>query len=223
MTVAQRKQIAALLPNLAQNKVTDAPWLLDTECPVSILWDIQHGSEWIEELVNAEHVTEVYVATTDNKFFSKLKLQALEAMGLQLVTEEEKRPLSAGFETNIEYFRLDFLDPQEIQMGRQFSAILPILWMMAGSRGPRPEAPDVHAPWLLPDGCPFVVLMQETRFKEFVRHVESRADLTHVFVVTNSQDTVYKLRHEWPELNVVQLYKDYLENFRINLSEKTAL
>jgi adenine-specific DNA-methyltransferase len=128
--------------------------------------------------------------------------------------------MAEGFSANLEYFRLDFLDPQEIQMGRQFSAILPILWMMAGSRGPRPDAPDAHAPWLLPDGCPFVVLMQETRFKEFVRHVESRADLTHVFIVTNSQDTVYKLRHEWPELRVVQLYKDYLENFRINLSEK---
>jgi adenine-specific DNA-methyltransferase len=129
-------------------------------------------------------------------------------------------PMAEGFSANLEYFRLDFLDPQEIQMGRQFSAILPILWMMAGSRGPRPDAPDAHAPWLLPDGCPFVVLMQETRFKEFVRHVESRSDLTHVFIVTNSQDTVYKLRHEWPELRVVQLYKDYLENFRINLSEK---
>lgn len=131
-------------------------------------------------------------------------------------------PMAEGFSTNLEYFRLDFLDPQEIQMGRQFSAILPILWMMAGSRGPRPGAPDAHAPWLLPDGCPFVVLMQETRFKEFVRHVESRGDLTHIFIVTNSLDSVHKLRYEWPELRVVQLYKDYLENFRINLSEKPA-
>jgi adenine-specific DNA-methyltransferase len=131
-------------------------------------------------------------------------------------------PMADGFAANLEYFRLDFLDPQEIQMGRQFAAILPVLWMMAGARGPRPAAPDAHAPWLLPDGCPFVVLMQETRFKEFVRHVESRSDLTHVFIVTNSQDTVYKLRREWPELHVVQLYKDYLENFRINLSEKPA-
>ena len=64
--------------------------------------------------------------------------------------------------------------------------------------------------------------MQETRFKDFVRHVEARQDLTHIFIVTNSADTVYKLREEWPELRVVQLYKDYLENFRINLSESTA-
>lgn len=222
LATAQRKQIVALLPNLAQNQVTDAPWLLDADCPVSILWDIQHGSAWLEELANTEHVNEIYVATTDNKFFSRLKTQALEAIGPQNFFEEEKRPLSTGFETNLEYFRLDFLDPQEVQMGRQFSAILPILWMMAGSRGPRPEAPDAHAPWLLPDGSPFVVLMHETRFKEFVRHVDSRSDLTHVFIVTNSQDTIYKLRHEWPELRVVQLYKDYLENFRINLSEKPA-
>lgn len=222
LAVAQRKQIAALLPNLAQNKVTDSPWLLDTACPVSILWDIQHGAAWLEELANAEQINEVYVATIDNRFFSQVKTQALEVMGSQLITEEEKRPLSAGFETNIEYFRLDFLDPQEIEMGRQFAAILPILWMMAGARGPRPDAPDAHAPWLLPDGCPFVVLMQETRFKDFVRHVESRTDLTHVFIVTHSQNTIDKLRHEWPGLCVVQLYKDYLENFSLNLSEKPA-
>lgn len=107
-------------------------------------------------------------------------------------------------------------------MGRQFAAILPILWMMAGARGSRPEPPDPHAPWLLPSGCPFAVLMQETRFKDFLRHVEVRDDLTHLFVVTNSTDTVYKLRKEWPHCRVVQLYKDYLENFRINLSENPA-
>ena len=131
-------------------------------------------------------------------------------------------PMAEGFAANLDYFRLDFLKPGEVQMGRQFAAILPLLWMMAGARGIRPEPPDAHAPWLLPAGCPFAVLMQETRFKDFVRHVEARADLTHIFIVTNSTDTVHKLRQEWPARRVVQLYKDYLENFRINLSEKPA-
>lgn len=131
-------------------------------------------------------------------------------------------PMADGFTANLDYFRLDFLEPGEVQMGRQFAAILPLLWMMAGARGPRPEPPDAHAPWLLPTGCPFAVLMQETRFKDFLRHVEARDDLSHIFIVTNSADTVYKLRKEWPERRVVQLYKDYLENFRINLSEKPA-
>jgi len=222
LTVSQRKQVAALLPVVPQSKVNDGPWFLDDEIAVSILWDVQQASAWLEELTEANHVTEVCVMTSEGKLFNALKVQIAETLGPQIVTENERRPLAEGFATNLDYFRLDFLDPLEVQMGRQFAAILPILWMMAGARGPRPNAPDAHAPWLLPSGCHFAVLMQETRFKDFVRHVESRADLTHVFVVTNSRNTVYKLRHEWPALRVVQLYKDYLENFRINLSENPA-
>jgi adenine-specific DNA-methyltransferase len=223
MSLTQRKQLANLMPALPQNKLeANAPWFLDEDLAVSVLWDVQQAEAWLEELATADHLTDVYVVTTETKLFTALSKVIKETLGPLIVDEGETLSMADGFATNLEYFRLDFLDPQEIQMGRQFSAILPILWMMAGSRGPRPDAPDAHAPWLLPDGCPFVVLMQETRFKEFVRHVESRSDLTHVFIVTNSQDTVYKLRHEWPELHVVQLYKDYLENFRINLSEKPA-
>lgn len=222
LPLAQRKQVAALLPGVTQSKIDDGPWFLDDDVAVSVLWDVRHAPAWLEALSEAAHVNDLCVVTTESRSFNALKAQIVETLGPQEVVEDEKRPLGNGFAANLEYFRLDFLDPQEIQMGRQFAAILPVLWMMAGARGPRPAAPDAYAPWLLPDGCPFVVLMQETRFKEFVRHVESRANLTHVFIVTNSQDTVYKLRHEWPELRVVQLYKDYLENFRINLSEKPA-
>ena len=222
LTVPQRKQVAALLPTVPQSKVTDAPWFLDDDIGVSVLWDVQQASAWLEELSEADHVTEVCVVTMESRLFNALKVQIVETLGPQEVSEDEKRPMADGFAANLEYLRLDFLDPQEIQMGRQFAAILPLLWMMAGARGPRPAAPEPHMPWLLPANCPFAVLMQETRFKDFVRHVEKRTDISHVFVVTNSQDTVYKLRNEWPALRVVQLYKDYLENFRINVSENPA-
>lgn len=222
LTLPQRKQVAALLPAVPQSKIDDAPWFLDDEIAVSVLWDVQQASVWLEELAEADHVTEVCVVTMENRLFTALKAQIAEMLGPQSVMEDEKRPMAQGFAANLEYFRLDFLTPSEVQMGRQFAAILPLLWMMAGARGLRPAAPDPHAPWLLPEGCPFAVLMQETRFKDFVRHVETRPDLTHIFIVTNSTDTVYKLRQEWPERRVVQLYKDYLENFRINLSENPA-
>jgi adenine-specific DNA-methyltransferase len=222
LTVPQRKQVAAMLPAVPQSKIDDAPWFLDDEIVVSVLWDVQQASSWLEELAEADHVTEVCVVTMENRLFTALKAQIVETLGPQSVTEDEKRPMAAGFAANIDYFRLDFLEPGEVQMGRQFAAILPLLWMMAGALGSRPEPPDPHTPWLLPAGCPFAVLMQETRFKDFLRHVEARDDLAHIFIVTNSADTVYKLRQEWPERRVVQLYKDYLENFRINLSEKPA-
>lgn len=221
LPLAQRKQVAALLPGVVQSKIDDGPWFLSDDVPVSVLWDVRQAPAWLDALSEADHVNDLCVVTTESRAFTALKAQIVEALGPQEVAEDEKRPMAQGFAANLEYFRLDFLDPQEIQMGRQFAAVLPILWMMAGARGPRPTAPDAHAPWLLPDGCAFVVLMHETRFKDFARHVESRTDLTHVFIVTNSQDTVYKLRREWPDLRVVQLYKDYLENFRINLSEKS--
>lgn len=133
--------------------------------------------------------------------------------------EEEKRHLKDGFPANLEYFKLNFLDPTEIQMGRQFASILPVLWIMAGSKGALPDAPAPHAPWLIPVDCPFVVLMQEKRFKEFHRHIEGRDDLTHVFIVTNSRDTYHNLREEVDAPYVVQLYKDYLENFKINFGK----
>lgn len=223
LTVLQRKQVAALLPAVPQSKVGDAPWFLDGDIAVSVLWDVHQASSWLEELNDADHVTEFCVVTMEGRLFSTLKRQIVETLGPQVVSEDEKRPLAAGFAANLEYFRLDFLDPPEIQMGRQFAAILPLLWMMAGARGRRPAAPDPHAPWLVPAGCPFAVLIQETRFKDFARHVDERPDITHVFVVTNSQETLYKMRLEWPVFRVVQLYKDYLEKFRINISENPAL
>ena len=45
------------------------------------------------------------------------------------------RSCSAGLSENVEYFRLDFLDPDEVARGDAFKAIVPILWMMAGCRG----------------------------------------------------------------------------------------
>lgn len=222
LSVPQRKQVAALLPAVPQSKVDGEAWFLDDDTAVSVLWDVQQASSWLEELNDADHVTEFCVVTMEGRLFSALKTQIVETLGPQAVSEDEKRRLADGFAANLEYFRLDFLEPQEIQMGRQFAAILPLLWMMAGARGRRPAAPDPHAPWLVPASCPFAVLIQETRFKDFARHIDDRTDITHVFVVTHSPDTLYKLRHEWPALRVVQLYKDYLENFRINISENPA-
>jgi adenine-specific DNA-methyltransferase len=146
LSVAQRKQIAALLPAVPQNKVDDGPWLLNDEIPVSILWDVQRSPDWLDALADADHVTEVGVVTLENRLFAALKVQIADTLGPQTVTEDEKRPLAEGFPANLEYFKLDFLDPGEIRMGRQFAAILPTLWMMAGARGPRPEPPSPQAP-----------------------------------------------------------------------------
>ena len=43
LPIAQRKQIAALLPGVTQSKIDDGPWFLDDDVPVSVLWDIRQA------------------------------------------------------------------------------------------------------------------------------------------------------------------------------------
>lgn len=221
LTLPQRKQLVALMPDLPQSKLeADALWFLDAELPVSVLWDVQQSAAWLEELADADHLTDIYVVTTETKLFNALAKEIKETLGPLTVEEDEKRRMAEGFAANLDYFKLEFLEPSAVAMGRQFEGILPILWMMAGARGPRPEPPEngcAHLHWLIPEANPFAVLMRETRFREFLAKIEGRDDLTHVFLVTNSDKAFHDMKADLPEhLTAVQLYKSYLDNFKIN-------
>jgi len=68
--------------------------------------------------------------------------------------------LSNGFKENIEYCRLDFLDPDQVARGDAFAAILPILWVTAGCQGPREDSKGSQQ-WFIPKHAPFAVLIKE--------------------------------------------------------------
>lgn len=132
------------------------------------------------------------------------------------------RPMSKGFEENAVYYRLDFLDPAEVKRGEMYSAILPILWMMAGSSGDL-ELCKGSGKHHFPKGCPFCVLLQEDHFKEFAARLAERPDITHVFLVTDSVEAFHEMRSQIGKgKRCVQLYKSYLDNFKINLEPKYA-
>ena len=48
-------------------------------------------------------------------------------------------PMADGFEENVTFFRLNYLDPDRVDMGQQFAAIAPLLWLnpAASGRGTR--------------------------------------------------------------------------------------
>lgn len=224
LTLPQRKQLAALMPSLPQSKlVAGAPWFLDEDLPVSVLWDVQQAEAWLEELSEADHLTDIYVVTTENKLFTALAKTIKETLGSLTVEEDEKRPMADGFPANLDYFKLEFLEPSAVALGRQFEGILPILWMMAGSSGPCPQTPEngyAHLHWLIPEANPFAVLMRETRFREFQTKLTARPDLTHIFLVTNSDKAFHDMKADLPDhLTVTQLYKSYLDNFKINTNQ----
>lgn len=132
------------------------------------------------------------------------------------------RQLKEGFEENMEYFRLDFVDPAHVERGDAFDGILPILWMMAGAIGER-ESRRGSTPWYLAKHSPFAVLIQEAKFSDFGKKLRERKEITHVFVVTDSEDNFAQMRRELGrKYHCVQLYKSYLDNFRINTVDRHA-
>jgi len=141
-------------------------------------------------------------------------------------------PMREGFATNLAYFKLDFLDPERVSLRRAFREILPLLWLKAGAVGPRPEL-GRHEPepaLFAPEGSNFVVLLDETRMGRLLRALQDRAGLSHVFIVTDADESFKTMAQEVqdaagkanPGLQVVQLYRDYLLNFMINQNQDQA-
>ena len=130
--------------------------------------------------------------------------------------------LSDGLQENLEFFRLDFLDPAQVARGDAFQAILPILWMMAACQGLREDSKGSQ-PWFIPKHSPFAVLIKEKEFRAFCKKLAERKDIEWVFLVTDSEENFAAMRRTLGrKYACLQLYKSYLENFRLNTQEALA-
>ncbi len=216
-TAARKKELAALLDGIPQSKINkDTAFFVDETETKSVLFDDVCADVYLAALDDMTHIETFYVVTANNALFNRLKDAINESLGPLQVSEDEKRPLSAGFEVNLAYFKLDFLDPDEVQLGRQFAALVPILWLMAGAKGACPDADD-SKPFFIPERCPFAVLLDEHCFLSFKQVLQTRPDISHVFLVTHSEEGFFSMRDELDAgLQVTQLYKNYLDRFKIN-------
>jgi adenine-specific DNA-methyltransferase len=225
-STAKKKQVVALIDGLPQMLVTgECPFIVPEGHKASILFNPSAAEAWLEALEDQDHITDLYIVTPVKRDFDALKAKASEVLGDMLVPEDEKRPMSEGFEANLAYFRLDFLDPDRVALKQSFREILPLLWLKAGAKGPRPECPERQLPrMLIPEGNTFAVLLNEATLPAFVACLRDRNDLTHLFLVTDDQDAFKDMMAELndhlgeanPNLAFTQLYMDYLENFLIN-------
>lgn len=129
------------------------------------------------------------------------------------------RPYRDGFLENIEFFRIDYLEPDEIDLRNQFDAILPALWLAAGGVGNyEPGVSNRH--FSIPEGSTYGVLFRESAFKKFKDLLENRTDVTHVWLVTDSEEAYAEMCSALPRrIAVSMLYRDYLRNFRINTGD----
>lgn len=126
------------------------------------------------------------------------------------------RAWAEGFEENCAFLRMQYLEPDEVELGRQFAAIVPTLWLASGGVGPHPDATPTDG-YLLPPASPFGVLLRESAFRRFGAALEDRADISHVWLVTDSERAFADMRAALPgHYSVAMLYRDYLRNFAIN-------
>jgi adenine-specific DNA-methyltransferase len=126
------------------------------------------------------------------------------------------RAHALGFTENVEFYRLDYLDPDDVSLGRQFQAILPLLWMTAGGAGVRTKVKG-GAPWVLPNQSPFGILLDADAFHSFSEALAHRPDIKHVWLVTDDEQAFARMRsHLKRRSRIAMLYRDYLRNFIIN-------
>lgn len=131
-------------------------------------------------------------------------------------TYQDGRPLADGFPENAAFFDLTYADPDLLEVGELFDDVLPALWLAAGGQG-NPTVLSTGGSWLLDDTVPFAVLFDEDRIADFVTAVENATHLTHVWLVTDSDNAYSRMRAQLPgTVNVGMLYRDYLRNFRLH-------
>lgn len=129
-------------------------------------------------------------------------------------------PMSDGFKANAAFFKLGFLDKNAVALGRQFKEMLPTLWMKAGAHGPCPtieeETPDML---ILPENK-FAVLVDERQYMEFTETLDAHPEIDTVFIVTDSESGYRDMIAGLNANTSYQLYRDYLDNFRINAARR---
>lgn len=125
-------------------------------------------------------------------------------------------PMADGFKANAAFFKLGFLDKNAVALGRQFKEMLPMLWMKAGAHGACPNIGKTVPEMLILPENRMAVLVDERAYMAFAEKLDEHPEIETVFIVTDS-DSGY--RDMISGLNVkesYQLYRDYLDNFRIN-------
>lgn len=126
-------------------------------------------------------------------------------------------PMSDGFKANAAFFKLSFLDKTSVALGKQFAELLPVLWMKGGAIGRCPVLNTEELPpiLLMPENK-MAVLIDETYYSEFDNEVRKHSEIQTVFIVTDSETAYREMIRNYDGKDCYQLYRDYLDNFRIN-------
>lgn len=121
-----------------------------------------------------------------------------------------------GFRSNAIFLKLGFLDKTSVALGMQFKELLPVLWMKAGAKGRCPEIKEDCPKMLILPENRFAVLVDENAFLEFNDEIKKHPSIQTVYIVTDYEVNYRSMVRSMNVKETYQLYRDYLDNFRIN-------
>ena len=126
-------------------------------------------------------------------------------------------PMSGGFEENVEFLKLTYVDPVDVELDRAFAVVAPLLWMRAGGVGPVIEehldAAGRRKPHAFTEH--YGVLFNPDTWRAFVDRLPASAKT--VFIVTDSSSIFAGVAEVLPgHVEAVRLYENYLTTFAIN-------
>lgn len=124
--------------------------------------------------------------------------------------------MSDGFKANVNFYKLGFLDKSSIALGRQLKELVPLLWLKAGAYGPCPEFGKQNENMVILSENKFAILINEKCFQEFDEKIKKCPEIQTIYIITDSAAGYREMIVNYQDKSTYQLYRDYLDNFRIN-------
>lgn len=124
--------------------------------------------------------------------------------------------MADGFKANAAFFKLGFLDKTKVSLGRQFKELLSTLWMKAGAHGPCPAVDEGVPDMLILPENRMAILNDENCFGQFAERIAEYPEIDVVYFVTDYEAGFAAMTAALAGKTTYQLYRDYLDNFRIN-------
>ena len=122
-------------------------------------------------------------------------------------------PMADGFEENVAFLELRYLDADDVDLGLAWDDIAPLLWLRAGAQGPiagRSDDAGNPLPNVWTDR--YGILFDEDRWRRFVSERPDSASAA--FIVTHSPTAFAGIAAELPAaMDVVRIPDSYLSMF----------
>jgi adenine-specific DNA-methyltransferase len=190
----------------------------------AVLLSPESTDQFVEALAEAGEIAKIFVVSSgSDRRDREVSAIIRDSMGPRPVERVATRNASDGLQASLSYFRMKYLEPEAVEVGRQLDSLLPMIWLMAGGVGQVPKGQDWKR-FLIPEDSRFALLIDEAGFREFREALRGRPDVAWAFIVCDStegfQQMCAALPEHIPPRNRVQLYRDYLNNFSINLADR---